>query len=730
MDISVLAAVGSFVVSEQVLKPKATLLVILGCVLAYDLTSKTHDPSSLRVYRGPALLAVTLMMVAYSLRTWRRNGIACDELLFLPGTQHAEETTTSSTSINNNNNTGRTNNNISSAQEGDAAAGFTRTTPERISSAASMVAQQSRALPRTGSGVSSTNQNTQRSRQSRNFSMDDNNSLSSIREFANTWDEDDDESDHSEDDTARNHEQVALVRSTDSEVSVSNAASGISSSLEQQSSSPFSQPPPLAPIRNPGRQITRIGSFFFFRSNTSSSTSNAAYAPSGPSVVGAALDLSMPVLFNFHLFIEAFNHMGDSTPAKILPLIFLSVLIVRAFFPFGRRARFWSTIKYTFMAPFQKSLLRDLFLGDVLTSLVRPGQDVLFALSYYVTVIAGTVSGQYGLNTSGKILESSWILHNVVLPSCALLPLWFRFLQTLREAYDHDKRWPYFGNSFKYLMSAGVILFGMVHSENRRGPAWLLSFAVCVIYQIWFDVVYDWELLVYAPNEEGSEANKSSNNGYCARISSVNPNNRLLLLFQQYYFQPVCDCMSYFFRTVCRRIPSWRHIHLRPKRLYKSDAFYWGILAYNVVFRFAWMLCFIPAYHLSPSGRHHITTFSSDTNSYVGVLLPVAEILRRTFWGFLYLEVQTIKSIMDDKDMSFQSNGDMTLDDNLDASEGSDSSYSSKPRRSYAIAENLTCYQRIRQRLRCDREMRRKLFVAELSLWAVAFVSLAMWATN
>ena len=52
MDVSVVAAVGSFVMSERVLKPKATVLVILGCLLAYDLTTKTHDISSLRVYRG------------------------------------------------------------------------------------------------------------------------------------------------------------------------------------------------------------------------------------------------------------------------------------------------------------------------------------------------------------------------------------------------------------------------------------------------------------------------------------------------------------------------------------------------------------------------------------------------------------------------------------------------------------------------------------------------------
>ena len=56
MDVSVVAAVGSFVVSERVLKPKATALFILGCLLAYDLTTKTHDLSSLRVYRGMVVI--------------------------------------------------------------------------------------------------------------------------------------------------------------------------------------------------------------------------------------------------------------------------------------------------------------------------------------------------------------------------------------------------------------------------------------------------------------------------------------------------------------------------------------------------------------------------------------------------------------------------------------------------------------------------------------------------
>ena len=70
MDISVLASVGSFVVSERVLKPKASVLLILGCILAYDLTTKTHDVASLRVYRGEFCFCVVSL---YSLFLYKQT---------------------------------------------------------------------------------------------------------------------------------------------------------------------------------------------------------------------------------------------------------------------------------------------------------------------------------------------------------------------------------------------------------------------------------------------------------------------------------------------------------------------------------------------------------------------------------------------------------------------------------------------------------------------------------
>ena len=690
MDISVLASVGSFVVSERILKPKATVLAILGCVLAYDLTTKTHDTSSLRVYRGPALLAFTLIMTAYSLRTWRRNGVACDELLFLPGTPHGARHGIVETTA-------------SSAPEGDVAGGG-----RRVEMSILPTISDSPVRSRTLSKESS---------------------LSSVQEFANSWDEGDEEeaagSEHAEPDHdvlelggMFERESVDLINRGQSTVNTATEPTG-----------------PVQRFRENHPRITRFGSFFFFRSSTSS-TQNAAYAPSGPMVVGAALDLSMPILFNFHLYIEAYNHIAASeTAAKILPLIFLSVLIVRSMIPPGRRGRFWNTIRFTLMAPFYHSRFRDSFVGDVLTSLVRPLQDVLFALSYYVTVIVGTISGNYGLVESARILETSWLLHNVVLPSCAILPLWWKFLQTLREAYDTGKRWPYLGNAFKYLTASMVVLYGMTHPEDRRSPWWIVSYAACVLYQIWWDVVIDWDLIAI---QRRADETIDCENAWFSQTSSYRPNS-WLLTFERHCLRPIYRT----YRAIAIRVPTWKQIQLRPRRLYKTEAFYWRIFAYNAVFRFTWMLCFIPAYHFSASGTEQFTTFSSDTNSYVGVLLPVAEILRRTLWGFLYLEAQTIK--MQDGDSTYY-RLDGTDDEICEESELSQESNSSVD--SSKIRNLPRWLGGAQQQVRDDPvppqpslwnldsmfdftpETQHKLFVAELSAWACGFVVMGLWATN
>jgi EXS family len=689
MDISIFLSVGSFAVSERVLKPKASVLVILGCVLVYDLSTKTHDVSALRVYRGPALLAFTLMMAAWSLRTWRRNGVACDELLFLPGTSHDLDAANHPVSTAASNNLSSCNSN-----EGDAAAGPSRNndmmpTTLRLDSMPSL-------------DLELTSVAEERTSRLRLTSVDD----------------DEGEGETDERDGIFQRSQIF----SDDE----NMDRAVSETVEEPQSR-------IERFQENHPNIVRIGSLLFFRTS-STTTQNATYAPSGPSVFGAALDLSMPILFNFHLFILAYNRINSDSnaefTAKILPLAFLSVLLVRTQIPPGRRRRFWSTMRYIALAPFHRVRFRDAFLGDVLTSLVRPIQDMLFALSYYLTVVYGTVVGSYGLAQAGEILEQSWVLHNVVLPSCAIIPLWWRFLQTLREAYDKKKRWPFYGNSVKYLSAGAIILYGMTHPEGRRSWLWLISFFIAIVYQIWWDTMMDWELFVIIPRPETDQSSDSCDNCGCARISSLSPSSEVLLTIHMYLIQPLSERARRFIAS----IPRLEQIQLRHRRLYKADTFYYRCFFVNIFLRFLWMLCFIPAYRLtSVSGEtEKVNTFSSDVNSYIGVIMPVAEILRRTQWGFLKVEMETIRMMEDTehryREVEAADEEDKAIDDQSKHNYRSNSLpfWLDAPQQHQATSGKSRGFKFTFQ---CDDALRGKMFVAELSLWIVAFVGIGYWAT-
>jgi hypothetical protein len=301
----------------------------------------------------------------------------------------------------------------------------------------------------------------------------------------------------------------------------------------------------------------------------------------------------------------------------------------------------------------------------------------------------------------------------------------------------------------KYLSASLVVLYGMTHPEDRRSPLWLICFGFALLYQIFWDTVMDWELFVIAPRTTLDES--ADIEGCClVGISSVRPTSRLLLALQRNLIQPIRDVAA---RSL-RRIPSWRQVQIRPRRLYKCSMFYWRIFFFNLIMRFTWMLCFIPAYRLSPRGDKHVTTFSSDTITYVGVLLPVAEIFRRALWGFLYLEMKTIKMLGDDPTYLKIDTGKLDDEHLYDVTEASlDSTDSSKPLQRLAYIPKWLRNQqqqvqlgqldgavpsmpssssstRCAKLIQCDDDVRHKLLIAELSAWAFAFIALGFWATN
>lgn len=646
------------------------------------------------------------MMCAFSLRTWRRNGVACDELLFLPGTLIGHEHGVEGPLIempeqptspeNGSSPSSPVVDDTQKSLDSDAPSG-------RLQVASSPSFRQRRGYSEDDLGLPTdpiTKLSTSQS--------EDENDTNSADDDQRSWDMDGD------DDDEKKQSQSLIQQTSNHENSASDVTLGESSSFN---GTLYDKIQGL---------VVHLWTFFFNRASATTA-SGAAYAPSGPSVFGAALDLSMPVLFNFHVFIEAWNYMqgpdGSDTPVKILPLIFLSILIVRTVIPPGRRFFFWGALKFTFTAPLHHVRFRDEFIGELLTSWVRPSQDLFFALSYYLIVIWGTLSGKYDLEESGFILEKSWLLHNVLMPSFAILPLWLKYLQTLRQAYDANTRWPHQANSFKYLTATVVVIYGITHPKKRTSPWWIASFAFCLVYQILWDIFVDWELFEIQQQIQLVEA---ENDSWFARVSSLRPSSRILLNLQMYVVQPLLDQ----YQRLRVAIPSWRQIQLRQTLLYKTEFFYWKIVAYNTIMRFTWMWCFIPAYHFE-RGRAVLSN-NSDVDSYWGVLLPIAEIVRRTLWGFLFLERETIKMMdIDTKYSRVENSESHEVDD--DIGDDADSKLGDRSFRSQLLPTWLDNQQQVAHNAATSKakqrdQLMRRLFVVELSLWAAAFVAFGCMA--
>ena len=296
--------------------------------------------------------------------------------------------------------------------------------------------------------------------------------------------------------------------------------------------------------------------------------------------------------------------------APTFPLLLFVYMAVQVVVPWRKRGAFWLVVSLTPMAPWHNVTFRDGFIGDILTSAVRPMQDIAFTVVYLLFGLRGWWSQSYSNQGGGDdgqqhqqpssssssfvdqanilvpAMERSWILHTVVLPMCMLSPLWWRFCQNLRQCYDYRQRWPYLGNAFKYFLAASVAVVGLFHPSCKQSALWLSSFVIATLYQVWWDVFMDWNLL---------------------------------------------DRQT------------WR---LREKRLYSNRWVYWTICVVNLVLRFCWTLSFLPPRYLNAAGVL-TENFSGDLNSILGATIAAAEIIRRTLWGLLRFEWEVVKETHD-----------------------------------------------------------------------------------
>jgi hypothetical protein len=482
----------------------------------------------------------------------------------------------------------------------------------------------------------------------------------------------------------------------------------------------FQPPQEFAPIRYQRYRAVSVAAIEDDRVFTQEEANDAMYdsdgeveeetaytePPTATAVTNAALDSLLLILVSLFLFTissaEGGKYIEGISPshfqliariaAPVFPLALFLLALLKAVLPFSKRKHFWIIMSYTMGAPLYEVTFRDGFIGDCFTSSVRPMQDLAFTVFYIVSGLRGWWTQAYDLDNADLPLETSWLLHTVVLPACMVVrmlfrflfhdshgscisfpllyivqyrqsPLWWRFLQNLRQSHDNKKRWPYLGNALKYFVAAQVSMVGLFDPSKKSKVLWLLAFVGATLYQIWWDVFMDWELLEFQPN---------------------------------------------------------RSFRLRSSRLYKSRTMYWTIFGVNCVLRFGWTLSFLPQWYLDSSGML-LKTFDGHVARVVGPTIASAEIIRRMLWGFLRLELEAIKTCVDDpqlKEELRRSSSEESGIDLKDMSEDLTEDLSAEP----SIFRSKTSPMPIE--LRSDMSSLSDLqILGELCLWATAFAA-------
>ena len=141
--------------------------------------------------------------------------------------------------------------------------------------------------------------------------------------------------------------------------------------------------------------------------------------------------------------------------------------------------------------------------------------------------------------------------------------------------------------------------------SRKQSTLWLTAFVVATMYQIWWDVFMDWELLVVTKWKDVSY--DLTGNGH-----------------------------------------HWIHfsiplsLQLRKTRIYSVPWMYWSIFFTNIILRFCWTLSFLPPHYLNQAGVLS-ETFEGDLTAILNPTIASAEIVRRTLWGWLRVEWEAIK---------------------------------------------------------------------------------------
>ncbi|KAJ0402715.1 hypothetical protein P43SY_007857 [Pythium insidiosum] len=336
---------------------------------------------------------------------------------------------------------------------------------------------------------------------------------------------------------------------------------------------------------------------------------NPRTTPHFTEIFSDATNMTIAYLVNVLLYYKVVN---GYFPEQLLhrgyyPLIlFVYTIYFYMVRPWSWQRGLWRTVFEVIGSPFFPVTFLHVFVGDYLTSTVKVTQDVAWSLCFFATKeflrkdrvdpdtimpnprgSAAPLFPAYDLEAMEATCQTNIYYAKVAVPLICALPLWWRFLQSLRRIHDTETWWPNLPNAFKYALAQVVALFGLFHPFYRTGSdprdldfaglrgfqiAWITLFTMSSLYTWVWDVWMDWGL--------------------------GRP---------QYKF-------------------------LGDRQMFSRRWVYYVAIVADLVLRFAWTLTLIP-----PGS-------SSSLPLYLQPFTMVLELFRRTFWGFFRLENEHLRN--------------------------------------------------------------------------------------
>jgi len=306
-------------------------------------------------------------------------------------------------------------------------------------------------------------------------------------------------------------------------------------------------------------------------------------------VFDGCISLTIVWLANFLVYFKM--QRGDfprfGLPNGVLPVamcVFLAVLCCPWPFGWGSPGKQWPKALWeTLCAPFARVTFLHVFVGDCLTSFVKPLNDWAYAACFLGTGLF--LRDELTPDNGGSHCLHSPVLNKVITPILSALPLYLRLMQCFRRYFDTRARFPHMVNAGKYATAMCIVLVGVFHQSITKGgtglrAAWILCLCASTLYSYTWDVTQDWDL---GPKHKGQRG-------------------------------------------------------LRETLMYRARWKYYVAIVLDCFMRFAWALQFVPASADSPLGAW----WSAGYNP----LVAGVEMLRRAGWAMLRVENEHLQEIV------------------------------------------------------------------------------------